>query len=811
MPNVRVFISSPSDVQVERDTAKTAIEKFNQTDWAKSHSVKCESLRWEDTVVERITGNINQEVLSQLGPYDIYIGIMASRFGTPSDLSESGTEYEFQDALRRYKEDSSLWISFFFPKSLNTVPHTTEAIEQLSKVIEFKNRVKGMGIFCEYDSQEQFQECFSKHLKNVVAKILSEPNSSVQTNPVNLLKEIVSVAAKSQETKYVLPRFVELNLLDVNQQAAGSADLCIRSCLSDSKNLIALLGEFGSGKTSLCHFLESMFATSWSDHDIHTKVPLHFSLGQFDPTMTLLEWLAKETSQKINRNIDIENFRRLMRSRRCVLLLDAFDEMPSLEKETQAGMLNGITALADHGASIILTCRTTYFDGAGEWSRMRKYIRFYVDCFTENQIVDCTWKVLGTEARGFLSSFRKLSEPLRKIGSKPLFLDMLMEAYTHNLLRDIKSELDLYEVLTSYWSIQESDKGCSILNPNERLEIIKVLALKMFLSGKNWLTISEARECLSENIPKSRGSEAINNCLRGFVNSLFLVRTKDDYLRFSHLSFMEYFVATKLCDELNNESYEKMGTRILYEEIYEFVASIVKKKNLKHKLREMILSPEAQAIARAAAVPPLRKLRCQDSLTALITAHATDENAFVRYIAGYSAEIIASTHEVDIRSFLNDSLRSCMESENNSIVGIVGQRILNGNPLEGFHWKDTLKPYSQKDVKAILSTDFIAGSYAALLNVGREHRYALTEAIRLLTLRSIFCERNDYCDNSLLRFCIARGLFSREIRLRTASVWAIGLLRGVSSDGSLDEALREATEDVDSRVSQLASEIIDNL
>jgi hypothetical protein len=258
-------------------------------------------------------------------------------------------------------------------------------------------------------------------------------------------------------------------------------------------------------------------------------------------------------------------------------------------------------------------------------------------------------------------------------------------------------------------------------------------------------------------------------------------------------------------------AFLSFGERLLYEEIYEFIASIVNKRRLNAQLRTLILCPEAPSIARAGAVPPLRKLRCRDSLPALIQAFSTDEDAFVRYISGYSAEIIAKSHNLDIGYQNRNLLESLIKNESNAIIRAVGQRMITGNPLEGFCWKDALGYYTQQDVMLIISKSFVADSYASLLNVGREHEYALTEGVRLLTLRAIFCIRNDYYDNSVLRFCTTQGIFSREIRLRIASVWAIGLLRHVSEDSHLDKALRDATDDVDSRVSHLALDIIDSL
>ena len=86
---IRVFVSSPSDVQKERDVLKEVIESINRTD-GQPNGFRLESFRWEDDVIPQIGPRPQHVVDEQMPVYDIYLGIMSTRFGTPTGQYGSG-------------------------------------------------------------------------------------------------------------------------------------------------------------------------------------------------------------------------------------------------------------------------------------------------------------------------------------------------------------------------------------------------------------------------------------------------------------------------------------------------------------------------------------------------------------------------------------------------------------------------------------------------------------------------------------------------------------------------------------------------
>ena len=100
---IRVLIASPNDVVDERKILTSVIEEINQTA-GHADNIRLDPIKWE-THSRPGFGEDAQDVINQqIGDdYDILIGIMWKRFGSPTRRAESGTEEEFNRALSRWK------------------------------------------------------------------------------------------------------------------------------------------------------------------------------------------------------------------------------------------------------------------------------------------------------------------------------------------------------------------------------------------------------------------------------------------------------------------------------------------------------------------------------------------------------------------------------------------------------------------------------------------------------------------------------------------------------------------------------------
>ena len=80
---VRIFIASPSDVQKERGIADTVVNELNTT-IGDTYNIRLETKKWENNTYPAI-GEYPQDVINeQIGDYDIFVGIMKHKFGSPT-------------------------------------------------------------------------------------------------------------------------------------------------------------------------------------------------------------------------------------------------------------------------------------------------------------------------------------------------------------------------------------------------------------------------------------------------------------------------------------------------------------------------------------------------------------------------------------------------------------------------------------------------------------------------------------------------------------------------------------------------------
>lgn len=159
-----IFLASPSDVADERMRFADVIAEWNRG-WSRELGLRLELLRWEDNAYPSL-GVDAQDVINRQIPsdYDLFVGIMWSRFGTVTGRAGSGTQEEFDRALARYRQvPGSLDILFYF-KDAPVAPSKLDPL-QLGKVQEFKAALQAAGLLSwDFSDVEQFEKLVGLHL-----------------------------------------------------------------------------------------------------------------------------------------------------------------------------------------------------------------------------------------------------------------------------------------------------------------------------------------------------------------------------------------------------------------------------------------------------------------------------------------------------------------------------------------------------------------------------------------------------------------------------------------------------------------------
>lgn len=208
-----VFVASPSDVDEERNRLEEVIRELNIM-WARDLGIRLELVRWETHAYPSF-GEDPQAVINGQIPqdFDLFIGMMWYRFGTPTGRAGSGTIEEFQLAKERHGRDgSSPQMMIYFKDAPAPIPPSKLDHSQLAKIADFRASLgKEGGLFWSFISTEEFEKLVRLHLTRHIQAWRSR----------NCLKEQSSVfiEAKADTVKFVdQEKEDELGLLDLMEQ-----------------------------------------------------------------------------------------------------------------------------------------------------------------------------------------------------------------------------------------------------------------------------------------------------------------------------------------------------------------------------------------------------------------------------------------------------------------------------------------------------------------------------------------------------------------------------------------------------------------
>lgn len=150
---ITIFVSSPGDVDEDRKLVLDEIQSWNQRN-AKSRGCFLTALTWEDLVSPDIAQSSQDVINAEVGDdYDVFLGLMWGRFGTPTANANSGTEEEFERALNRKIAGDALRISFLFRKA--DLPIDQIDPEQIAKVRKFQKSLQEKGAFYRQYSDDR--------------------------------------------------------------------------------------------------------------------------------------------------------------------------------------------------------------------------------------------------------------------------------------------------------------------------------------------------------------------------------------------------------------------------------------------------------------------------------------------------------------------------------------------------------------------------------------------------------------------------------------------------------------------------------
>ncbi|MBI3249664.1 MAG: TIR domain-containing protein [Deltaproteobacteria bacterium] len=351
-------------------------------------------------------------------------------------------------------------------------------------------------------------------------------------------------------------------------------------------NLLTVLGDLGTGKTTVSRFLTYNLAKSFRDDPLRHPAPVLISLGEVRKEVSLEGIIVNHFSRRGLPGISFPRFEHLVRLGKVVLFFDAFDEMADrVRQEVTRANFRELSRAGTGNGKVVLTCRTHYFKDRteqaktiGEGPRLAELETplyrdlkgqpgaqvVYLQEFDDAQIREYLQKARGAEADNDWQQIQEIYN-LKDLAQRPLLLDMIVKSLPHLQAQQVMNAASLYTVYTKIWLEREEQKG-RILDKGIKLALMLELAWRLWHEEKDAIPYRDLVPFVQRLVTDRTldpGDEEAEDIAREMQGASFLKRDDPGNFSFVHRSFMEYFLARKLLDGLTQDPplLEVLNTR----------------------------------------------------------------------------------------------------------------------------------------------------------------------------------------------------------------------------------------------------------
>lgn len=586
---IQIFVSCPGDVNYYKEAIKVICKSFSDTNNELFFTVK----DWKDIVGEY--GTRPQEQINEaVGSYDIYIGILWRRFGTPPGAVNSvtgeeigsGTEEEFLIALENWNGFKKPDIHLFFRTDKREV-NDLNALEQLGKVLKFQDeqRRSNLNFLNEFDCELTFNGKIIKLLNAKQNSIIRE--NGIQEKKV-ILHENPSLELQSYKQKidFLPSEYIQRHIIHYTSVQNHLRSPLLKTTYETletiilTKKRVIVLGDAGSGKSSelknLSHLLsqaDSPFLSIFQPLNLYTA---NNSLENYLPEY----WV------KIPQDL-------------LVIIWDGLDE---IQPQNYNDVIRQITSFAAKYPNIrlVVSCRTNFYElptssSPGTLTGFEPY--YMADMNVNEASLYYSNKFDANETKAFIDEV--FAEELDDLITKPFFLVVLADLFRNEKKLSL-SRSKLYEsFVQSRIKLDEVHyKGTYDvrMKKNEITALLEKIAMSMEILGKNIIQESDLLQIINS---------------QEFLTVKFCTAFKkadgtDDLWRFEHNNIQEYLAA----NALSRLPYETIQQFIAFEPYYKriipswvntltFLISILEKDSVQFKsLMTWILENENELIVK---------------------------------------------------------------------------------------------------------------------------------------------------------------------------------------------------------------------
>ena len=369
---------------------------------------------------------------------------------------------------------------------------------------------------------------------------------------------------------------------DVSLESGSNIDNLEKALLSkledDQGHSFCIVGDYGMGKSTLLIYL---FHKLCEMKKLVILAPLSYADRPPENGTALMSAAVNYLNDKYK--IEITNlnlFERKISKGEIILLFDGFDEYVDNLNRFPEEMFNDLININDEEKIIIATRRSTFQSLRHFFKDARKR---YNDIGGENKMEIIKLKTLSEKEIKKILKKRNISKEIEdKLLSKHL-LDLCGQHLLLEMAIEVASCLDgnyrRADIYEKY--ISEPLEG----RPDRlfTLSVLEKIAHRMFIKKKHAIT-SEELESITDEKPK--------------LDDLPFILYQDGVYRFTHASFLEFFVARGLLNAIEYDTVSEITNlrKIAYHyEVNRFINEMIPKK-LAPNLKEMFTTENSRCV-----------------------------------------------------------------------------------------------------------------------------------------------------------------------------------------------------------------------
>ena len=342
----------------------------------------------------------------------------------------------------------------------------------------------------------------------------------------------------------------------------------------DNAQHLAVLGEYGTGKSSWCQKLAHDLASSYLQTAGSARIPILFNLREFTKTLKIESLVTSFLDYECDvQNPKFKLFQAMNDAGIFLLIFDGFDEMAvRVDADTLEINLQEIEKLAaSSNSKVIITSRVEYFISGAEEKRslcprgdllairQTEYESLKIVPWSDEQVDSFLKKrvPLIKEAEESWEYYRdriKKIKGLSDISRRPVLLDMIVKTLPQLIASgESINRPNLYEIYLKGEIRRQSisKRRTFLLSEDSRISLLQNLALDFYVGEIPAITFTDGLKHVEKivNPPKNE----LEAYTRDFLTCSFLIRKGDEY-QFSHRSIMEYLIAKGLLNEIETNA-----------------------------------------------------------------------------------------------------------------------------------------------------------------------------------------------------------------------------------------------------------------